>query len=94
MRHWGLRELQKINCPINFWNHNDFPSPNPHSVGAPSPPASKTMGYFFIWKSLMSIIYDDINQLERFMDGGANDIIQVSPTVLVYCCKHICKLQM
>ena len=37
---------------------------------------------------------DDINQLERFMDGGANDIIQVSTPVLVYCCKHIWKLQM
>ncbi len=32
----------------------------------------------------MSILSDDINQLERFMDGGANDIIQVSTTVLIY----------
>ncbi|MEA5627729.1 ABC transporter ATP-binding protein [Nostoc sp. UHCC 0251] len=32
---------------------------------------------------LMSILSDDINQLERFLDGGANDIIQVSATVLI-----------
>jgi ATP-binding cassette, subfamily B, bacterial len=32
---------------------------------------------------LMSILSDDINQLERFLDGGANDIIQVSATILI-----------
>nr|WP_199339398.1 ABC transporter ATP-binding protein [Nostoc sp. FACHB-892] len=32
---------------------------------------------------LMSILSDDINQLERFLDGGANDILQVSATVLI-----------
>ncbi|MBK4729768.1 ABC transporter ATP-binding protein [Oxynema sp. CENA135] len=32
---------------------------------------------------LMSILSDDINQLERFLDVGANDILQVSTTVLV-----------
>ncbi|MBD2530668.1 ABC transporter ATP-binding protein [Nostoc flagelliforme FACHB-838] len=32
---------------------------------------------------LMSVLSDDINQLERFLDGGANDIIQVSATVLI-----------
>ncbi|MHC5833479.1 MAG: ABC transporter transmembrane domain-containing protein, partial [Nostoc sp.] len=32
---------------------------------------------------LMSILSDDINQLERFLDGGANDIIQVSATVVI-----------
>jgi ATP-binding cassette, subfamily B, bacterial len=32
---------------------------------------------------LMSILSDDINQLERFLDVGANDIIQVSATVLI-----------
>ncbi|MEH2242608.1 ABC transporter ATP-binding protein [Nostoc sp.] len=32
---------------------------------------------------LMSILSDDINQLERFLDGGANDIIQVSATVII-----------
>lgn len=32
---------------------------------------------------LMSIISDDINQLERFLDVGANDLIQVSTTVVV-----------
>ena len=31
----------------------------------------------------MSIINDDINQLERFLDGGANDILQVGTTVVV-----------
>ena len=33
--------------------------------------------------SLISIISDDINQLERFLDVGANDLIQVSTTVVV-----------
>ena len=32
---------------------------------------------------LMSILNDDINQLERFLDIGANDIIQIVTTVLV-----------
>lgn len=32
---------------------------------------------------LMSILSDDINQLERFLDIGANELIQVSTTVLV-----------
>jgi ATP-binding cassette subfamily B protein len=32
---------------------------------------------------LMSILNDDINQLERFLDIGANDLIQVTTTVLV-----------
>ncbi|BAZ17894.1 ABC transporter-related protein [Calothrix sp. NIES-4071] len=32
---------------------------------------------------LMSILSDDINQLERFLDGGASDIIQVVATVLI-----------
>jgi ATP-binding cassette subfamily B protein len=32
---------------------------------------------------LMSILSDDINQLERFLDVGANEIIQVVTTVLI-----------
>ncbi|MDF5719942.1 MAG: ABC transporter ATP-binding protein [Rhizonema sp. PD37] len=32
---------------------------------------------------LMSILSDDINQLERFLDGGANDILQVLTTVVI-----------
>lgn len=32
---------------------------------------------------LLSVLNDDINQLERFLDGGANDILQVSTTVVV-----------
>lgn len=32
---------------------------------------------------LMAILSDDINQLERFLDGGANDILQVSTTALI-----------
>ena len=31
---------------------------------------------------LMAILNDDINQLERFLDGGANDILQVSTTAV------------
>lgn len=31
---------------------------------------------------LMSILNDDINQLERFLDGGANDILQLVTTVI------------
>ena len=33
--------------------------------------------------NLLALLNDDINQLERFLDGGANDILQVSTTVLV-----------
>ena len=32
---------------------------------------------------LMSILNDDVNQLERFLDSGANDILQLCTTVLV-----------
>lgn len=32
---------------------------------------------------LMSILSDDINQLERFLDAGANDILQVATTVVI-----------
>ena len=42
------------------------------------------VGWFRDHKSgrLMSILNDDINQLERFLDGGANDILQVGTTVV------------
>lgn len=33
--------------------------------------------------ALMSVLSDDINQLERFLDIGANEILQVSTTVIV-----------
>ncbi len=32
---------------------------------------------------LLSILNDDINQLERFLDGGANDILQVTATTVI-----------
>jgi ATP-binding cassette subfamily B protein len=32
---------------------------------------------------LMSVLNDDVNQLERFLNGGANDVLQVITTVLV-----------
>lgn len=32
---------------------------------------------------LMSVLNDDINQLERFLDGGANEVLQVLTTVVV-----------
>ena len=32
---------------------------------------------------LMSILSDDINQLERFLDVGANDIIKVTTTIII-----------
>lgn len=42
------------------------------------------IGWFRDRKSgrLMSILNDDINQLERFLDGGANDILQVGTTAI------------
>ncbi|HAN46086.1 MAG TPA: ABC transporter [Cyanobacteria bacterium UBA8156] len=32
---------------------------------------------------LMSLLSDDINQLERFLDGGANEVLQVLTTVIL-----------
>lgn len=32
---------------------------------------------------LLSILNDDVNQLERFLDTGANDVLQVATTVLI-----------
>jgi ATP-binding cassette, subfamily B, bacterial len=42
------------------------------------------IGWFKDRKSgrLMSIINDDVNQLERFLNGGANDILQVATTAI------------
>jgi ATP-binding cassette, subfamily B, bacterial len=42
------------------------------------------MGYFEDQSTggLMAVLNDDINQLERFLDGGANDLIQLVTTVL------------
>lgn len=42
------------------------------------------MGFFEARSSgsLTAILNDDVNQLERFLDGGANDILQVFMTVL------------
>ena len=33
--------------------------------------------------ALLTVINDDVNQLERFLDSGANDIIQLVTTVLI-----------
>ncbi len=33
--------------------------------------------------ALLSILNDDINQLERFLDGGANSLLQVATTVFI-----------
>ena len=43
------------------------------------------LGYFDDRRtgSLLAILSDDVNQLERFLDGGANDIIQISTTVIL-----------
>jgi len=43
------------------------------------------MGFFEARSSgsLTSVLNDDVNQLERFLDGGANDILQVFMTVLL-----------
>lgn len=43
------------------------------------------MGYFESQSSgsLVAILNDDVNQLERFLDTGANDILQVFMTVLL-----------
>ena len=43
------------------------------------------MGYFEDQSTggLMSVLNDDINQLERFLDIGANNIIQITTTVIV-----------
>lgn len=32
---------------------------------------------------LLSVLNDDVNQLERFLDGGANELLQVATTVVV-----------
>lgn len=43
------------------------------------------LGYFEDQSTggLMSIINDDVNQLERFLDNGANSLLQVTTTVLI-----------
>jgi len=42
------------------------------------------MGFFEARSSgqLIAVLNDDVNQLERFLDGGANDLIQVFVTVI------------
>jgi len=43
------------------------------------------LGYFEDQSTggLMSVLNDDVNQLERFLDGGANEVLQVLTTVVV-----------
>lgn len=38
---------------------------------------------------LLAILNDDINQLERFLDGGANDIIQLTTTCIAVGCVFV-----
>lgn len=44
----------------------------------------QSMGFFEARSSgdLVAVLNDDVNQLERFLDGGANDIIQVFVSVI------------
>lgn len=46
---------------------------------------SLDMAYFEDQRTgeLMAVLNDDINQLERFLDGGANDLLQITTTVIV-----------
>ena len=46
---------------------------------------SQSMSYFESHRTgeLISILNDDVNQLERFLDGGANDIIQTVVAVVL-----------
>ncbi len=46
---------------------------------------SQDMGFFESRSSgeLVSILNDDVNQLERFLDGGANDLLQVFVAVVL-----------
>jgi len=68
-----------------FWRNLAQTTQHELRVGAYGHIQDLDMGWFGDQSrgELMSILNDDINQLERFLDEGANDLLQVLTTVVV-----------
>src|SRR5690554_143780 len=81
---WGLESLFQY---LQEWLWRNLAQTIEHDLrqDAYSHIQNLEMAYFHEQSTggLMAILNDDINQLERFLDTGADDILQVSTTALV-----------
>jgi len=81
---WGLESLFEY-AYARLWRNVAQSMQNDLRIDAYSHLQEMELAYFEERSTggLMSILSDDINQLERFLDGGANEILQVSTTVVL-----------
>jgi hypothetical protein len=81
---WGLESASEYILEV-LWRNLAQSVPHELRIDAYGHVQKLELAYFeeHSMGGLMAILNDDINQLERFLDGGANKIIQVIVTVLV-----------
>ncbi len=81
---WGLESLFEY-AYARLWRNVAQSMQNDLRIDAYSHLQEMELAYFEERSTggLMSILSDDINQLERFLDGGANEILQVTTTVVL-----------
>lgn len=81
---WGLESLSEYALSV-YWRNLAQTIQHELRLDAYSHIQDLEMAYFEERSTggLMAILNDDINQLERFLDRGANDLIQVTVTVVV-----------
>jgi len=81
---WGFESLFQYFASVN-WRNLAQTIQHELRLDAYAHVQSLEMAYFEDRSTggLMSILNDDVNQLERFLDGGANEVIQVTTTVIV-----------
>jgi ATP-binding cassette subfamily B protein len=80
---WGMESVFEYAFGV-LWRNLAQTIQHELRVGAYDHIQNLDLGWFQEHDSggLMAILNDDVNQLERFLDGGANDILQVSTTVI------------
>ena len=81
---WGLESLFEYLHKV-WWRNLAQTLEHELRMDAYSHTQTLEMGYFEEQHTgeLMAVLNDDVNQLERFLDHGANDLIQVATTTLV-----------
>ena len=81
---WGLESLFEYFYGV-FWRNLAQTVQHELRLNTFSHVQQQGMGWFDERQKgdILAILNDDINQLERFLDKGANDLLQVSTTVIV-----------
>ena len=81
---WGLESLFEYFYGV-LWRNLAQTVQHELRLDTFNPVQKQGMGWFDERQKgdILAILNDDINQLERFLDKGANDLLQVSTTVLV-----------